>query len=360
VDYSNPSIDDIPLLIELMVSPDVVQYGMDTQKKAHDALILLCSQEGGVEGIVSVLRNDDPMLRGEAATVIGALVRGGYIDYDLEPLLVPSLVEALMDESDQVILMACSALGDIVLVEKSGPEEGEVSSDNPSGFPDDSLDEIVAVLIELLDNENPDIRVNAANVLNFIGPDADTSIMSLTLMLEDDDFLVRVAAAVALTRIDPNVLAVIPILIEGVKNGDEPFYHRYRPLTGWDDPGHVAGTAAQSLGLLGPVALDAVPYLTQLFVSSHGDVRIAVSEAIAAIDPQGENSVPLLIELLNHENPDVRMTAAHTLGLIGPYAFEALQPLEEMLEDPVEPVMEVRGEIRTAIDKIGSSSPVTH
>jgi HEAT repeat protein len=145
-----------------------------------------------------------------------------------------------------------------------------------------------------------------------------------------------------------------------VKNGDEPFYHRYRPLTGWDDPGHVAGTAAQSLGLLGPVALDAVPYLTQLFVSSHGDVRIAVSEAIAAIDPQGENSVPLLIELLNHENPDVRMTAAHTLGLIGPYAFEALQPLEEMLEDPVEPVMEVRGEIRTAIDKIGSSSPVTH
>ena len=100
------------------------------------------------------------------------------------------------------------------------------------------------------------------------------------------------------------------------------------------DEARVRIDAAEDLGLIGPLAADAVPALLKL-AESDGEplVRIAAAKAVASIDPKNETALPLLIEALKDKTGKVRKRAAESLGDLGPAAKSAVAALIKSAKD---------------------------
>jgi HEAT repeat protein len=353
IDYNNPSVEDIPVLMEEMLS----QSTMEIQIRAKDAIILVC-QRYGASPFLDVLGNDDPEVQSNAVIILGYLVRRGLITYEREPALIPSLIEELNDENSEVVTHTCSALGDVI---QTGVRDYETSGGVPgeqTNILGDSTQDLISALLPLLENEDDNVRVMAANVLNYIGHDSIEAVPKLIEMLNDDDYLVRVAAAIALAIISPENEEAIPVLIEGVEKGNLERIpgeeHRWQPSIGGSNNSFIEAKCAFALKLIGEPAAVAIPYLVKLFESDEFYVRADIPEVIASIDPSGETAVPILIELLGDENPQVQRHAALTLRYIGPPAVDALPVLKEMQARSGELTPEVRAEVNAAIESIES------
>ena len=129
-----------------------------------------------------------------------------------------------------------------------------------------------------------------------LGPDA---VSELIQVVKDNDVDLRYVAADALDEIGP---PAVPVLIQALKDGEEVLRER----------------AAEALGRIGPGAKHAVPALIQVLKDQDSRVRVAAAWALGRIGPAAKDALPALNELLKDEFKDGREAAEEALKKIQP------------------------------------------
>jgi hypothetical protein len=185
----------------------------------------------------------------------------------------------------------------------------------------------VSVLISALQDEEKDIRSDAADALGEIG-DINAVESLVTLLLEDEDYSVRSAAAQALGAIG-DVSAVSPL--------SQALFD--------EDNANVRKAIAKALGEIGDAS--AVEPLCRALVEDEDQfVRSEVAGVLIVVG-NTEAVEPLIQALLNDEYWYVRANAAQALGEIGD--SRAVEPLTQALSDEHE---SVRFWAQRALDQI--------
>jgi HEAT repeat protein len=297
--------------------PDLIAALRDKQLvgAAMDGLIGI----GGpaVPAIRDVLNDPDDYVRGCAARIlakIGPEARAA----------VPALIRAIhrpdpTRKPNILFREVVEALGEIGPAAKPAVPALNGLLDNAG---DDDFDVVLALnrigappVRKLLDAFLRDANPDTANRLSWLGPKGREAVPALRAALTDKRPEVRVSAAVALAQIEPSAPESVPVLIEALRQPDNPELS--------------AGPEAEALAGLGPRAKTAIPKLIRLI--RHGSNESGFLEdllkVLVQVDPEGTACVPVLIEALNHEELEVVDTSAQCLALLGPRAVDAVPVL---------------------------------
>ena len=243
--------DAIPALIQLLQDQDAEGFA-----RANAALALGQIGEGAEDAmsvLIQALRDQDKYVRRDAA---GAL----------EEIGTPRTIKAAKDRHRMVVTL------------------GWIGSE----------DEIPA-LIQALQNEDKDVRVNAVVTLGQI--ESEDVVPVLMGALQDQDEWVRVNAAWTLGQRGESAVDAVPILIRALRDQDE--WVRYH--------------AAMALGEIGEGASNAVPALMHALRDQDKHVR---RYAVGALGKIGKGTVPALIRTLKNGNVNVPFFATWTLGIL--------------------------------------------
>ncbi len=194
------------------------------------------------------------------------------------------------------------------------------------------------------------VRRNSVEALGNLGPAAKAAVPELVKMLDDDDDVTRVNAAVALWNISLHAKA-LPALLGMLRRGDPTAAYQAAVALGLLEaepplvaPGlidafrhadaDVRRAAARSLGQLGPLAFAALDEKKTL-----ADADPAVrSTAVEALGWMGPTALSPLVKALADKSPAVRRMAARALGRFGPAAKPAEAALVQVVDDPVDTV----------------------
>jgi HEAT repeat protein len=176
---------------------------------------------------------------------------------------------------------------------------------------------VLPTLIDLMSAPDPEVRSQAVRRIGSMTVDTRPAVLALLERLDDKDRTVRLRAAEALMRIDPQFgPMIVPALVRSFKEG------------GWggrrDNDIRTVTTLA---GEVGPAALPTLPYLLKLMEhdNRYGKLIFAVAAtriSTAVVD----QTVPVLIEFLSdrYEGTGQQVEALRTLGRIGPFARLAI------------------------------------
>ena len=266
-------------------------------------------------------------LLAQALTDKDAAVR--YAAMGTLPILDPEpaetlslLLPAVTAEDASVRAWAVRWLGAIAAEDRSTPEKA------------------IAALAKALEDRAAIVRAAAADALRPLGPTAKASAKTLLGLVKDPDATVRLKAALALGKIDPEgARSAVPTLIAALstrgtarKYDPNPFNRpaaqalaaigAVEPLVEAlqsKDDGIRAG-ATFTLALMGARARAAFKGLTAALQNKDALVRQRSAEALQAISPDPKEAVPMLTESLRHEDDYLRQWAAGFLAALGPRA----------------------------------------
>jgi HEAT repeat protein len=202
--------------------------------------------------------------------------------------------------------------------------------------------EAVLPLAELLADPQPQVRVNAAESLDFMSdPQAKAAVPALTSTLdkavtekatEETEINFRLYVARALGKIGPEARPAVPSLTTLVASKDQ----------------YLRAASAEALGQIGPEAKTAVPVLTTALDDAESMVRLQSALALWRIE-RSEKSVPVLLGLFKDDKSAyVRVEAAGALGKIGESAKAAIPTLQDAAENDPTRGVNGRYEVRTA------------
>jgi predicted Zn finger-like uncharacterized protein len=167
------------------------------------------------------------------------------------------------------------------------------------------------------------------------------AVPALIAALEDKDAEVRGSAAVTLGIIGPDARAAVPGLTQALKTGDPEF----------------KAEAAFALGHIGPAAKAAAPALADALKDRDATVRRFAAEALYQVDPQRvAEVVDTLIGVLADRSANNRVYAAKDLGGMREKARPAVPALNDALKDSHKAV---RIAAAGALAKIGGPARVT-
>jgi HEAT repeat protein len=263
--------------------------------------------------LIALLRDADAGVRSIALTGLQQLSTEAEVDAAL-----PAISELLKDQDRGVRLAAAEALWQIS--EDAGPA--------------------VPVLVEALEDKDDRLRSHAARILGEVGTAARAALPALRAVLADKGAgaAVRIAAAEAVWRINADVRAAVPVLIEALKSKDD----------------QRRSHAASVLREIGAAAVDAAPALRELLEEDTIDsaVRLSAAEALWQITHDVRTAMPVLIETLQNDEKDARIEAAAILEKIGPAAKDAVPALGEALNDPDEEVRSAAARALKAVDPL--------
>jgi HEAT repeat protein/beta-lactamase regulating signal transducer with metallopeptidase domain len=270
---------------------------------------------------------------------------------DALPEAMPALIEMLKDEDIGVASAAASTLEEMgsegkpavpALIEMLKRQKQSRSPMAP-GVSDlrhiiGSKTTIPAALVDLLKDENADVRRGAAFAVDYLiygfpgenktkdDPgghyevvDASTAAPILKGLLNDKDSGVRSAAVKALVLMGPEFRATaVPVLVELLKDKDP----NVRWMAVWD------------LGKIGPDAKAALPALTAMIHDPASGVRENIAEALESISPTAAKAaVPELLGLLKDSCAGVRERTTRVLLRLDPNLKATIVPvLMEMLK----------------------------
>src|SRR5262249_34335862 len=173
--------------------------------------------------------------------------------------------------------------------------------------------ETIATLSKAMRDTDPAVQRAAAAALGDVG-----AVSVLALALKDPDRNVRRNAVRPLRRVvmrdgrssDPAATrAVVTALADALKDPD----------------GGIRRAAANSLGAIGPEAVDAIPALAATTMAPDPPVRNAAIEALGRIGSPA--AVPVLVQAL--KDPQTGSLAVRALGNMGPTARGAIPALRE-------------------------------
>jgi HEAT repeat protein len=207
----------------------------------NDMLDALASLgEKAVPRLIKALETEE--LRAKAAAIVARIGPPAKAT-------VPALIEALGDKTPETrseVLFALAAIG---------PDAAEA----------------VPAIIQASKGSEMDVCYSACYALGKIGPAAESAKADLAENLAGDDHFLCMASAWALCQIDPKspetAAKAVPVLIEALEEPDPP----------------TRLHAAESLGLLGPLAADAADALKKLQDDPDEEVRAAAAKALEAI-----------------------------------------------------------------------------
>jgi HEAT repeat protein len=268
----------------------------------------------------------------------------------------------------------------------------------------------IPVLLQKVDNTDPELARCAARTLLALGPQVVTHIEKL---VKHPDPEVRRMSSLAVTKYWPESKAALPFLIAALKD-KEPTVRRMVVLTLRDISRHtkevvpalvealhdeeteVFRYAIYSLVEMGPAGVDAakdsVPFLLQRFKNRDNDIelrrwaayglaKLAPSEpalmaaliealqgkegpliqfyavdALLELGASGKSAVPALVDLLKARNvlPGTRYNTILALGKMGPVAKEAVSALKELLNDDD---AQIRSAVAKALQTIEGPKP---
>ncbi len=221
-------------------------------------------------------------------------------------------------------------------------------------------------LIAVLGDSNPNIRLLAVEILSDLDP-IEASLPALINALEDPDQLVRIAAVDPLARFGRKAHAAIPVLNKWLE--DEREYIRLTAaaaicriepeqipkllavlMTGLEsnlslDQRH----AAAAIGNLGAAGAPALSVLGRMLGDDSADVRCDAANAIWGITGDPTISIRVGVDLLGAEDWLERYVGVKHLGMMGPVAKPALSDLRRFLSGDDLGIQTV---VATAIERI--------
>ena len=203
---------------------------------------------------------------------------------------VPTLVEALGDESETVRLNAAYTLG------RMGGTVVPVLIDAMRKETLASIEETTAKPPDNLHGTNPTAGY-AAQALSAVGSQA---IPALVETLDDGDWWVRAMAVDVLTKIGQLVGDAVPALME--RTNDEHWW--------------VRRNAIEALGTLGSLNPDPTPLLVKALRDEDYRVRRNAALTLAKLGQPVDEAIPALGEMLEDENRYNRFYAANALRRI--------------------------------------------
>ncbi len=191
----------------------------------------------------------------------------------------------------------------------------------------------IAALASALESPEAATRWRAAHTLGECGPAAREASPALIAALDDADFWVSEAAAVALRKITgateaprerrnrgPRGAPPVPPAAQGLINKMRD------PASRW--------MAIVALGEMGAAARAAVPHLVEALEDGDPAVRWDAAKTLGKIGPAASAAVPALAALVNDPGDTVaRQYAVVALGRIGPNAKGAVPCLIHALKD---------------------------
>ena len=199
--------------------------------------------------------------------------------------------------------------------------------------------EAVPVLLALRHDPNPLLRQEVLGILSKIGPVTEAVVPAIIEALRDGDATDRWAAATFLGEMGPAAHQAIPDLRQRLEAPDPDIRARIEAafalwkVGGRHEPSvralaealedEKAGyMAAARLGEMGPQAADAVPGLIRA-LNRRGSVecetgREVAAEALGKIGPAARAAVPALTDLRNDSSYSVQTRAAAALEKINP------------------------------------------
>jgi HEAT repeat protein len=206
---------------------------------------------------------------------------------------------------------------------------------------------LVPVLISLLKDRDPEVRVRVLTALGSLGAQAHRVLPVLRAALKetaikDDDESVRTYAAHALLQVGPEPDTEVAGLIDSLQNELEVLrFH-----------------AAIALGNLGGDARPALPVLIHTALWDEDPaVRVEAAVALWKIDRTGPLVIPALIKALADDNELICWIAADCLGQIGSEARQAVPALQQALRRPFKIALIRRG-VALALERIDPNAAV--
>jgi HEAT repeat protein len=198
-------------------------------------------------------------------------------------------------------------------------------------------DKAVPLLVELLHDKNPTVRIGAAFALEGLAKDAAAAVPDLAKALQDPNEDVRLAAARALARIGPSARNALREILEALGDSNPKI-------------GLAAEAALEAMGQLGK---EDVSILCGCLKSPNVAVKAYAANTLDSMGRSAVDAVPVLTETLNDGDAGLRRTAASALGKIGAPARSAIPALTLALKDRDK---SVREKAVQSLVKMGSSS----
>ena len=170
-------------------------------------------------------------------------------------------------------------------------------------------------LIEALND--PRIQWNAVAALGNAGSDGKSALPALNRLLDTGSNRDRLNIAAAIYKIDPTQSAAFAIIIDALKQKNDPKLRR---------------DAAWTLRAMGPVARDAVSDLVEAVKDQNLEVWRTALDALKKIATDNRAAIPALLEKLNSPQAGDRINAAAWLVRIDPNEPHGLAVLTEVIQ----------------------------
>jgi HEAT repeat protein len=294
---------------------------------------------------------------------------------------VPPVVTASReDASDSVRKAATQTLGDMALSAQDYLDPRKANKEKKkSEIAQQTLKLAMEGMIDALGSDkSADVRQTAAESLGRLGKDGRSATDALTAALKDKADPVRAAAAESLGRIGPDAKSAAPMLVETLRDRKADRSVRLfaafalgridptppnlavaalgEALQDADTPADVRKASADSLGLLGKAAEDAVPALAEALKDMKNvELRRAAAIALGQVGPPAMKALTELRSATRDEDKFVRSHAVHAVAGLGKDAADAIPELVRLVKDDT--VTEVRVAAAEALGLLGVKSP---
>jgi HEAT repeats len=182
---------------------------------------------------------------------------------------------------------------DLLHVRLRGGPDPEALAEGPAAVP---------VLVELLADEDAQVRRAAASYLGRLAPRAGGAALALGRSLKDPGNEVRDEACSALARMGSAAEPALPALRDALRDGRSPFVVLFA----------IEGIAEESD--------TAVPVLAAALTHDDERLRVRAAMALGRLGPRAAPAVPALIGALKDPDERVRDCAAEVLRETGPEA----------------------------------------
>jgi HEAT repeat protein len=236
---------------------------------------------------------------------------------------VPILKEALQDRHTPCRYYAAIALGELGAEAKAVvPDLSRTLTDNDEGVRNQAGqalanvgEEALPALRIMVEDEDWAVRLGGLQALAYHGPQAQALAPDMARLLTDDVADVRTQAAKALATLGPAAKEAVPQLLDAMK----------------DDRYAVQMAAYQALTW---VHADDGPGLLNIFRKLNAEHHWATPYHLKHYGPHPTDAIKPLIKQLEARDAGERLAAALSLGRLGPRAKEAIPALRKTLKDP--------------------------
>jgi HEAT repeat protein len=346
-DLRNTDVKVRRLAAELLV--DIALECRDIKRTAEETATI----RKHIRTLADVIHNkeEDAQVR---ASLVHALAIGEF--GALAQHVVPSLIEVLLDETDQEIVRGwiSMVLPDIGPPERVGPAiiaatksrntVVQVNASQQLGRVALDADTLLALLNKAMDDPTVQVRVAAVSHATILAKTDKRAVLVLVRATSDRDKVVQQVAVSLAKELDSDAKDVEPELVKLLSSPDPSIrVHSAVALTRISAEGSkyisiaiealqakeasIRGSAALALITSGPEAKAAVPALTERLRDDDDKVRVLSAGALASITGKAEDYLATFVAGLASEDEEARIWASRLLGLAAHQAKSAAQPL---------------------------------